>query len=199
MSHAYTTFWSRERVEAATRHAGENFRFEMLFGGPHVSLPSFRRAGVTPGDTVYPIAVCAGAMRVLGRMRVARVVSVEEFRAIETERAAKVGPFDLAVRLEPPPQDAPGLWNTFLAPTCVNEVLLGAGGTSLLMNVTVPPDTLRAFRFTSRRGERAIKHLDADGRITSIVSLQGVFRLSDESAHRLAMIIERAAPSTTVK
>ena len=191
MSHAYTTLWSRDRVEAATRHAGPAFRFDVLFGGPHVSLPSFRRAGVAPGDWVYPISVRAGAMHVLGRMRVTRVVSVDEFRRLEVDRAAKVGSFDLAVRIDGAPQD-PSLWNTFLAPTCVNEVLLGEHGAPLLLDATVPPEDVRELRYTSRRGERPIKHVGPDGRITAIASLQGVYRLSDMSAERLAAVVERA-------
>ena len=190
MGRAYTTLWSRDRVEAAVRHAGPAFRFEALFGGPHVSLPSFRRAGVVAGDWVYPVAVRAGALHVLGRMRAARLVSVDEFRALEVGQAAKVGPFDLAARRHPGEQV---LWNAFLAPTCVDEVLLGADGSPFLPGLTAPPEVVRAVRFTSRRGERPIKHVSAEGRITAIASLQGVYRLSDDSAEQLAALVEDAA------
>jgi hypothetical protein len=196
VSRAYTTLWSRDRVEAAVRQAGPAFRFETLFGGPHVSLPSFRRAGVVAGDWVYPVAVRAGALHVLGRMRVARLVSIDEFRALEVEQAAKVGPFDLAVRIGRRP-DERVLWNTFLAPTCVDEVLLGTEGSPLLPNLTAPPEVVRDLRFTSRRGERPIKHVSPEGRITAIASLQGVYRLSDASAQQLAAVVGQALSPDT--
>ena len=42
----------------------------VLFGGPHLSEPSFRRAGVKVGDLLYPVAVSNRRVHVVARMRV---------------------------------------------------------------------------------------------------------------------------------
>jgi hypothetical protein len=54
----------------------------VLFGGPHTSEPSFRRATVQPGDLLYPIGVCDQVLYVLGRMRVQEIVPVGGDRAL---------------------------------------------------------------------------------------------------------------------
>ena len=50
---------------------------EALFGGPHTLQPSFRRAGVQPGDHLYVIAISDGELYVLLRLTVARIMSAE--------------------------------------------------------------------------------------------------------------------------
>src|SRR5215472_12045906 len=59
---AYTMFWTRERCDALRRLGWAGRPLETLFGGSHISEPSFLHAGVRSGDAVYPIAVCAGVL-----------------------------------------------------------------------------------------------------------------------------------------
>jgi hypothetical protein len=70
MADAYTTFWTHERCDTLRRLGWSGRSLEVLFGGPHISEPSFRRACVRPGDDIYPIAVRNGILSVLGRVRV---------------------------------------------------------------------------------------------------------------------------------
>ena len=75
MADAYTMFWTRERCDALRRLGWAGRPMETLFGGPHISEPSFLRAGVRSGDAVYPIVVRAGVLYILGRTRVRRILA----------------------------------------------------------------------------------------------------------------------------
>jgi hypothetical protein len=191
MAWAFTTYWARDRYVAARRLAPPDFRFDLLFGGPHISMPSFSRAGVMPGDWIYPVHVQGGALHVLGRMRVARVIPIAEFRAMFPERAAGLGRFDLAVGGEPA-RDGPRAALAYLAPTCVNEAVIGELGTPLLPNLVLPPERVEQLRYVSQRGERDVKKHLREGRVVSLGGFQGNFRLSMESAEVLARLVEAA-------
>jgi hypothetical protein len=51
VSEAYSVYWPQKRWTAAATVAGQ--RLTVLFGGPHASEPSFRRASVQPGDPIF--------------------------------------------------------------------------------------------------------------------------------------------------
>ena len=55
MSEAYTVFWTIDRWLGALSVGHKPL--PVLFGGPHLSEPSFRRAGVRVGDLLYPVGV----------------------------------------------------------------------------------------------------------------------------------------------
>jgi hypothetical protein len=76
----------------------------------------------------------------------------------------------------------------YLAPTCTEEVAVGEEGTSIRLDNAVPPDMLERLRFRSRRGERPLKHVE-NGRLKSIVSLQGIYRLSEASAAEFETLV----------
>lgn len=117
---SYTALWSRARVDAARRYAPSDFRFDVLFGGPHQSLASLRRAGVRVGDWVYPVQVRDFALHVLGRMKVARVLDLADFATEFPDRAAGVGHTGFhaaAVAFRPE--------LSHLAPTCTSDAALG--------------------------------------------------------------------------
>jgi hypothetical protein len=191
MADSYTTLWSRARVEAARRHAPADFRFDVLFGGPHQSLPSLRRAGVRPGDWIYPVQVRDFALYVLGRMRVARVLDLAEFAAEFPDRAAGVGRvgFNEMVAVLRPEL-------VYLAPTCTEDVAIGEEGTPLWFDLTVPGEAVAQLRYRSRRGERRVKHV-VDGRVKSHVSFDGVYRLAPDSADVLAGVVRRRLASSS--
>ena len=193
MSSSFTTYWGRDRYVAARDKAPPGFRLGVLFGGPHLSLPSLRRAGVRLGDRVYPVHVNAGLLYVLGCMRVARLLTEEEFKA-ELARGDGGGGADAPIlkhmvrppgRLEPTLLYlAPVATHEFLAPTCTDEAALGDEGTPLWFDLAAPRDLVESLRYASRRGERPLRHV-ADGRITSISGLQGIYRLAPPSAAAL--------------
>ncbi len=168
MCEAYSVYWPQHRWRRA---AVVCQRLTVLFGGPHQSEPSFRRATVRPGDLVYPIGVCDQVLYVLGRMRVAEIVAVGEDRALLEEYLARYG-----------------AWR-FLAPTCTTEVVLGSEGTGVLLDRPLPGEILRRLTYQPRRGPRPVRHVSKDGRLLHSPSVQGIYRLAESSAADLEAIL----------
>jgi hypothetical protein len=186
---SYTTLWSQDRIRDLKRHRQEGVRLTVLFGGPHTSLPAFRRYGVHEGDWIYPIYVRQGVLHVIGRMRVRRILSLEDYIAENPDLfagcAQEPAPMlTLLDYLEHHPEQR------YLAPTCVEEVALGEQGTPIRLDVAAPGELVERLRFRSRRRERGIKHVE-NGRIKRVISLQGIYRLAPESAEALEALLAR--------
>ncbi|MET9822534.1 hypothetical protein ABZ038_13045 [Streptomyces sp. NPDC006349] len=75
-------------------------------------------------------------------------------------------------------------------------MLIGPPGFPLRFDtvVPVPGDLLERLTYTSRRGERLLKHVE-DGRLIRSTSLQGIHRLAADSAEELDQLIRHAGPS----
>lgn len=161
-SEAYSVYWPQRRWQRASVVASP---LTVLYGGPHLSEPSFRRAAVQPGDVLYPIGVCGQVLYVLGRMRVREII-----------RVGGEG--------EPRPEEYFGRYTRwrFLAPTCTTEVVVGAEGTRVHLDRPVPGDVLKRLTYQPRRGPRGVKHVSEEGRLTSSLSVQGIYRLAESSA-----------------
>jgi hypothetical protein len=141
VSEAYSVYRPQRQWRRAV---GVSQRFDVLFGGPHSSRPSFRRATVHPGDMLYPIGVCDQVLYVLGRMRVREIVPVGGDQALLEAYLARYG-----------------AWR-FLAPTCTTEVVIGAEGTGILPGRPLPGEILRRLTYSPRRGPlpwRALEEL----------------------------------------
>jgi len=177
MSDSYTVFWTMDRWLGAL--AVGHKPLPVLFGGPHFSEPSFRRAGVKVGDQIYPVAVQNRRMHVVGRMRVREMVLLSQ----------DDGPTLIDQRF---PQFK--AWK-ILAPTCTEEVIIGMEGTTLRADLEVPPDMLGRLRFRSQRGERSLKHV-RDGELVRSIGLQGIYRLAEESADDLSALVESPPAAT---
>lgn len=210
MADAYTMFWTRERCDTLRRLGWANRSLDTLFGGPHTSEPSFIRAGVRPGDAVYPITVRAAVLYVLGRVRVRRILTLEDY----VEHADLFAPY-----LKEPPAWAfevkhYGLSPRFvqateafdryraanpavqaLAPTCTDEAAECEDSTPLRFDLAVPPDLLARLRFRSRRRERDLHRHLRDGRLIQSIGVQGIYRLSEPSARELEALVLGVAPA----
>lgn len=176
MPDSYTVFWTMDRWLSAA--AVGHKPLPVLFGGPHLSEPSFRRAGVKVGDAIYPVTVSNRRMYVVARMRVREMVLLGQ----------EDGPTLIDQRF---PQFK--AWR-FLAPTCTEEVVIGMQGTSPRSDLAVPPDLLERLRFRSQRGERGLKHIK-DGELTSAIGLQGIYRLAEDSAKELSALVDLPPPA----
>ncbi|WP_344358181.1 hypothetical protein [Streptomyces gobitricini] len=177
MPNSYTTLWTNDLCRELERSGYTGQRLTMLFGGPHQSLPSFQRAGVQPGDRIYPVRVHRTRLHVLGMLEVARIVPYEN--------AGSVLPDDDYVKLLD--------WRPLKA-GCVTEVLVGPPGVPLTFDTVVPGDLLERLTFTSRRGERLLRYVE-DGRLIRSVSLQGIYRLTADSAEELDQLVRHDSPS----
>ena len=180
MSDAYTVFWTMDRWLSAV--AVGHRPLPVLFGGPHLSEPSFRKAGVRVGDVVYPVAVSNRRVHLVARMQVREMVLLGQ----------EDGPTLIEARF--PEYRA---WK-FLAPTCTEEVVIGMNGTAPRVDLEVPPEVLDRLMFRSQRGERGLKHLK-DGELTSSIGLQGIYRLGAGSAADFAAVISSPVPSAAAR
>ena len=166
MAEAYTVFWTMDRLLGAVT-AGHR-PLPVLFGGPHLSEPSFRRAGVSVGDSIYPVAVSNRRVLVVARMRVREMLLLGQ----------EDGPALIDQRF---PQFR--RWKV-LAPTCTEEVVVGMEGTVPRADLELPPEMLSRLTFKSQRGERPLRQVK-DGELTSAIGLQGIYRLTAGSAKDL--------------
>jgi len=177
MSESFTVFWTMDRWLGALS-AGHK-PLPVLFGGPHLSEPSFRRAGVRVGDLLYPVAVSNRRVHLIARMRVREILLLGQ----------EDGPTLIDQRF---PQYKS--WKV-LAPTCTEEVVVGVEGTTLRADVVLPPEVLERLTFRSQRGERPLRHV-RNGELTRSVGLHGIYRLSAGSAADLAELIESPPAAT---
>lgn len=180
MSDAYTVFWTMDRWLSAV--AVGHRPLPVLFGGPHLSEPSFRKAGVRVGDVVYPVAVSNRRVHLVARVQVREMVLLGQ----------EDGPTLIEQRF--PEYRA---WK-FLAPTCTEEVVIGMNGTAPRVDLEIPREILDRLMFRSQRGERGLKHLK-DGELTSSIGLQGIYRLATGSAGDFADLIESPVPSAAAR
>ncbi|WP_370416398.1 hypothetical protein [Streptomyces fradiae] len=177
MANSYTTLWTNGLCRELERLGRTGQRLTMLFGGPHQSLPSFLRAGVQPGDRIYPVRANRTCLYVLGALEVAQIVPYEN--------AGSALPDDDYVKLLD--------WRP-LKTGCVTEVLIGPPGAPLRFDTVVPGDLLERLTYTSRRGERLLKHVE-DGRLIRSTSLQGIYRLAADSAAEIDQLVRGDGPS----
>ncbi|MET9520509.1 hypothetical protein [Streptomyces sp. NPDC002994] len=181
MSNSYTTLWTNDLCRQLEQSGYAGQRLTMLFGGPHQSLPSFQRAGVQPGDRIYPLRVLRTRLHVLGAMEVARIIPYEDAGTVLHDD-------DYAKLLD---------WRP-LKVGCVTEVVTGPPGSPLAFGTTVPPYLLERLTYTSRRGERTLKYIE-EGRLIRSVSLQGIYRLAPASASELRQLVLATEGSTMTR
>jgi hypothetical protein len=55
MRNSYTVLWSHAQIRLFKKYNPPGTRLEVMFGGPHIPEPSFRRFGVQAGDVLYPL------------------------------------------------------------------------------------------------------------------------------------------------
>jgi len=177
---AYTVYWNTDRWLGALSVGHRPL--PVLFGGPHLSEPSFRRAGVKVGDLIYPVAVANRRVHVVARMQVREMLLLGQ----------EDGPTLIDLRF--PEYRA---WK-FLAPTCTDEVIIGINGTPPRVDLEVPREMLDRLRFRSQRGERGLKHLK-DGELASTSGLLGIYRLTPESAADFDELISSPVPEAAAR
>lgn len=188
-SESFTAYWARDRVNALKKLPPGSAPFSLLFGGPHISQPSFKRAGVRTGDWIFPVSVERGRFQVLGRMRVTRIepeskpMDIEELRQIDAATDKLIGalgwPDEVAYRS--------------LRITCTEEIIHGEQGSGPFLDLYLDGQDVVKLRYRSRRGERTPKGVLDDGAVASSLSFQGIYRLAPASAGLLTQAIDLRA------
>jgi hypothetical protein len=177
VSDSYTVFWTMDRWLRALSVGHKPL--PVLFGGPHLSEPSFRRAGVKVGDLIYPVAVSNRRVHLVAQMRVREMVLLGQ----------EDGPTLIDQRF---PQFK--AWK-ILAPTCTDEVIVGIEGSVPRADLEIPAEILVRLSFRSQRGERPLKYVK-NGELTRSIGLYGIYRLSQASAADLAETMESPPAAT---
>ncbi|MEU4782280.1 hypothetical protein [Micromonospora sp. NPDC023633] len=175
MSAAFTALWTQDVCRELRRHrVGE--RPPVTFSGVHQSLPSWTSVGV--GDSVFALHVNRCVLHVVSRLRV-----------VDKQRRDCCG-------------SAPVTWGDPAHPGHHAWAMLGADGcgavpvhveaTPIRFDVTVPGDLLGTLTWRNRRGDQRTLKYVVDGRLERSVSLQGIYRLTDESAAALGALLDNS-------
>jgi hypothetical protein len=77
VANAYTLLWTNDLCRELIRGGFTGQRPTALFGGPHQSRPSFRRAGVAPGDRIFAVRAWRTALYPVCSMEVQRIVDYD--------------------------------------------------------------------------------------------------------------------------
>lgn len=180
MGNSYVTMWSKffiKRIQLAR----DNGPLEVIFGGPHISLPSISH--VAPGDRIYPIFVNKGAIFVIACLNVTEIIEAEQYvyERLGVKRREGMGLRHLA-------SAEPALGHR-LPKTCADLAAVGTGS-ELVWDRSLNPGELESLRLGPKPGkEMPLKYM-ADGFLKRDNSLRShVRRVSEETRG----ILERAA------
>jgi len=187
MSNSYVTLWTQGYCKGLQR-VDDHGPLSVLFGSPHQSLPSV--AHLKPGDWVYPVMVSAGSLFVIGRMRIAAIISYEDY-ARDRGKISVTGEARWVATAKGPRRIHPHPGHRAPSGSCIDHVAIGESGTPLRFDKAIPGDILSALRLGPKAGrEQPLKGV-AGGRLMRSMALQGHYRrLSEESAAALARMVE---------
>jgi hypothetical protein len=185
MAESYTTLWANDWITRLTKSRAIDRPWKFLFGGPHISQPSFTRAGVKVEDTIYPIRLYKGVLYLLAQVKVKEMISYEEYlkgylgllsgEESDLERYEKIEQYRK--------QHANDLH--LLPRTCTDEAIVAEEECSLRFDLAIPPEILERLRYRSKKRERGVKHIE-EGKLRSTVSIFGIYRLSEASAQEIS-------------
>lgn len=187
MAEAYVVLWTVERCRWLQRIRDEG-PIEVVFGGPHTSQPSV--AAVQPGDTIYPVAVIDGALRLIARLAVDHIRAPDQF--VRQRLGIELGPSEMwDIRFHDLKKSQPEVGHR-VPITCADHAAVGSG-TPIQFDRVFPGADLKSLRFGPKAGsEQPLTGVVSD-RLKNNFSLQGhVRRLSGESAARFAKQFEKA-------
>ena len=175
MSAAFTALWTQD-VCRDLRKRRVGLSPPVVYSGVHQSLPSWGH--VETGDEVFALHVNRCVVHVVSRLRV-----------LDGKQTACCGPLP-AGWADPAYRGHPG-WDMLGAHGC-GAAPVHVDATPIRFDVTVPGDLLATLTWQNGRGvTRTLKHV-VDGRLKSAISLQGVYRLPDDSAAALAELLTTA-------
>ncbi|GEM_PF-2263892 len=161
----YTMLWPRHIVDELVNVVdGEPLRFVL---GRSNAQTDFARFKITTGDTLIPLHIDKGRVCPIARMEVTFKGTVAGWLATTAE------PSPALTRL-----------TQGLSHPEFRQILVGDHGTPQHFFRPLPVDVLRGLRYDSARGPRALT-LDDDGRLSTHLGLDGVFRLLPESGDEL--------------
>lgn len=164
----YTMYWPEWMCEAARGQGLDGQPVHLLWGG-HNADSDFGRFKVGPGDTVVAVTSRDGVLYALASVHVTEKTSADAWLAKH--------PGDARLRVH----------------GCGGQVLAGTPGAPLRFDRALTGRQLEAFRYDAAKAPRALKHVK-DGRLTRPLSVQGVYRVTADTAAMLDGVLGRTPP-----
>lgn len=174
--------WTIERCRWLQR-VGDYGPLEVVFGGPHMSMPSLN--AVTVGDTLYPVMVNAGNLHIVAGMTVQALIPPEDY--VRNRFGIVVPPVKMWDSLFRELKAAnPSVGHRFPV-TCADIAATSDNGSAIRFDRQIPGEALASLRLGAMAGrEMPLKGVQ-DGQFKNNFSLQGrVRRLSADSARLFA-------------
>jgi hypothetical protein len=169
MPSAYTTLWTQDRCRELRRRDRVGQRPPAAFSGIHSSLPSWR--GTEIGDDMYAMHVRNGMVYVVCRMRI-----------VDKERRGCCGAQPANYR--EPAFPGHGDWEMLGAQGC-SATAVHVDATPVRFDRLLPGSLLPELSWRNQRGQTRGLRFVEDGRLIRHLSLDGVYRLTPESADML--------------
>jgi len=188
-SSSFVVMWSSDRIRSARTSGWVGKPLPFLFGGPHISHPSPRKAGVRSGDSIFPLGFKSGQLMVLCECEVEEIVPIEQF--CEKFRVPQVLSWQSEyLRDWLAPRSC-----KWLAPTCTDDAVLLTSCTPLAFDRFVATDQVPGMRMLNSRGERALTNVWPDGRLKNTSTLHGRYYKASPPTAEMLRSVARAAPT----
>jgi hypothetical protein len=186
MLNSFVVLWTLERCRWLQR-VGDLGPLEVVFGGPHTSMPSLD--ALRAGDRIYPVFVSGGALHVLAGMSVEAIVSPDDFVRQRLGITRPPGRMwdQLFCELK---QSQPSVGHR-IPITCADRAAVSSNGSPIRFDRTLNAADLAAIKLGPRLGhEQPLKGV-VDGQLKNNFSLQGhVRRLSAQSAGLFGCLLQ---------
>lgn len=189
MSDAFTVLWTKEHCQELRKAGEEGRALTVLFGGAHQSCPSLARAGISPGDVVFPLMVKKGELHIIAGAVTGSFISLHTYLTehLMVPSVHVEGVLDHRLRGSLAPL---GITGHRLPYGCGIEVLLVERSTPIAFDIVVSPEQLETIRFCPKKGpSMELRHI-ADGKLKSSLRLQGnIRRLCPETRNLFAALV----------
>ncbi len=181
---SYFILWPNDWCKSLAQ-ANDYGPLQVIYGGPHASVPSLGRIKV--GDIIYPVSIKHDQLFILGRILVERITEAEAY--LQEQSIARIGNYlwdESAPKLM---KEQPELGHR-IPRNCVDAAATGSG-TCFKFDFQVPTAIVDSFLFGPKAGQEKGLSRDKTGKL-SHVALQGHFRrLSTDSADLITNLMQQ--------
>lgn len=169
---SYFVYWSTDWCRLLEK-VGDFGPISVVFGGPHVSLPTLGK--IRAGDIIYPISIKNNKLYLIARMEVGEIVDAGNYLNEHGFGSDEMWDSSYTRII----QDNPSLGHR-IPKTCADQAAIAKSGTRMRFDFEVPMLVLEKLSFGPTKGKEKMLTI-TNGKLPSF-QLQGHFRrLSLES------------------
>jgi len=179
---AYFVLWPNDWCKRLIQ-AGDNGPLDVLYGGPHSSVPSLSK--VASGDLIYPVAVKEDHLFILGSLQVTHITEAGAY--LETHNINKENRmWDTSA---PELLKQHPMLGHRIPRTCVDHAAIGSG-TRIWFDFSILTEIVSQLRFGPKAAQEKALSINSDSKLSAIL-LQGHYRrLSVDSAKLIADLMQ---------